>query len=391
MSDDKIYSGDRAAVRLPQNEKFGVYMKKIVSLIAALALLLVTSCSSGGGKTVMSLGNAKIDEATYAYWMSTYKARYLRTYTDIKDTASYWNEKISDLSEKTNEELVNGLIRDNIRSNLVAMSLYAENGLTMSDSMKDKIDSYIDSLVEELADGSRKTMNANLAEFGINLNILRTVFINEQKSSDLFDYYYGDNGKTPVTDSEREAYYEENYVRFYQINVNDAYAYAEDSDGTYQKNEDGSYKKRSLTDKEKAEKAEKIAQIEKKLSDGADFSGLYEEYSENTDYPGGYYFSLTSAGDYIADIVTKAFSLEEGEWIKYTSDTYGTFFIKRAALDDGAYSAEANADFFDDFDASVADDLYNKMITSHFGEISVDEERLNAVSVKDCKANYYYD
>lgn len=71
------------------------------------------------------------------------------------------------------------------------MSLYAENGLTMSDSMKDKIDSYIDSLVEELADGSRKTMNANLAEFGINLNILRTVFINEQKSSDLFDYYYG--------------------------------------------------------------------------------------------------------------------------------------------------------------------------------------------------------
>ena len=70
MSDDKIYSG--GAVRQPQNEKFGVYMKKIVSLIAALALLLVTSCSSGGGKTVMSLGNAKIDEATYAYWMSTY-------------------------------------------------------------------------------------------------------------------------------------------------------------------------------------------------------------------------------------------------------------------------------------------------------------------------------
>lgn len=57
----------------------------------------------------------------------------------------------------------------------------------------------------------------------------------------------------------------------------------------------------------------------------------------------------------------------------------------------GAYSAEANADFFDDFDTSVADDLYNKMITSHFDEISVDEELLNAVSVKDCKANYYYD
>ena len=64
MSDDKIYSGDRAAVRHPQNEKIGVYMKKIVSLIAALSLLFAVSCSSGGGKTVMSLGNAKIDEAT---------------------------------------------------------------------------------------------------------------------------------------------------------------------------------------------------------------------------------------------------------------------------------------------------------------------------------------
>lgn len=200
-------------------------MKRMFSIIGAVvvcASLLFVSCSSGG-KSVMTLGNASVNEGTYKYWMATYKARYLSTYTDINDTASFWSAKMSDNSDLTNGDFLNDLIRQNIKTNLVAMQLFAEEGLTVSDSDKAKIDEYISSLVDERANGSRKEMNSALAPFGININMMKTIFINEQKVSSLFDYFYGDNGKTPLTDSDRETYYRDNYIRFIQININNAF------------------------------------------------------------------------------------------------------------------------------------------------------------------------
>lgn len=363
-------------------------MKKLI-LALICAATLFTSCASSGG-TVMSFGSAKVSEAEYKYWMATYKARYISAYTDIQDSAAYWSSKLTESSEVSNEELVNGLIRQNIKTNLVAMGLFAENGLTLSDEKKDEIDEYIDSMVDELADGSRKTLNAELAEFGVNINTLRNIFINEQKVTELYDYYYGDNGATPLTDAQRNEYYENNYVRFVQINVNDAFVYEEDEDGTYIQNTDGSYKTRDLNDEEKAEKNKKIAEIEALIAEGNDIEELYSEYSENTSYPNGYYFSSATAANYVGEIVTQAFKLGEGEWTKVVSEKYGTFFIKRLPLDEGAYASEENSDFFGGYDDTVKQDLYDTLITSHFEEITVDEKLLNAVSVADIKANYSY-
>lgn len=364
-------------------------MKKLLPIVLSV-IMLFTSCTSGGGETVMSLGNAKVSEGEYLYWMATYKARYLTSYTDIRDNPTYWGDTISDGSEMTNEELVNDLIRQNIKSNLVAMAMFAEEGLTLSESDKTEIDEYITSLIDERAEGSRKTFNAEIGAFGVNINMLRTLFMNEQKIAELYTYYYGENGKTPVTDADRQTYYGDNYVRFMQINVNDAFVYETDEDGVYIQDTDGTYKTRDLTDSEKAAKAKKIAEIDTLLADGGDVEELYADHSENTDYKNGYYFSSSTASDYVGEIVTKAFTLDIGQWTKITSADYGTFYIKRLELDEGGYANEENADFFDGFDDIVAQDLFDDLITSRFDDIVIDEALLNAVSVADVTANYYY-
>lgn len=365
----------------------GIVMKKIIALMLVLvSVLSAVSCSSGG-KSVMSLGNAKVNEATYKYWMSTYKAMYLRSYTDIKDTEEFWMKKISDTSDITNEELVNNLIRDNIKTNLVSMALYVENGLVVSDQKKSEIDGYIDSLIQEIGEGSRKKFNSMLGEFGINLSMLRTIFINEQKTADLFEYYYGSNGIKSVTDDDREEYLTDNYIHFLQINVNDAYAYDEE-DGKYKTDQNGEYIKRSLTDSEKKEKSERISNIDEAISREMDFGEIYKSFSENTDYPGGYYFSQETSANYSQEIFNVAKALEIGEIKKYRSDKLGTFYIKRIELDSGAYKADGNKDFFDKYDTAVAQSLFNKLISDRFEDITTDEELLNQISVKSCKPNY---
>ena len=367
-------------------------MKRTLSLILAAVLILataLTSCASGG-KAVMKLGNATVDEAMYRYWMATYKARYVSAYTDIKDSTEYWKATISEDSDTTNEKVLNDLIRSNIKTNLAAMAIFAEEGLTVSDSAKAEVDEYIQSMVDELADGSRKTLNADLAEFGVNINLLRNIFINEDKVASLLEYFYGESGKNALTDADRDKFYRENYVRFAQININDAFVYEEDESGTYIQDENGTYKTRGLNAEEKAAKDKVIAEIDALLADGGDVEALYNDYSENTDYPNGYYFSSATGANYVGEIVTKAFTLAEGEWTKITSDKYGTFYIKRLPLDEKGYSNADNSDFFDGFDDTLKQELFDDMLSARFDGIEIDEELLDAISVADVTPNYYY-
>lgn len=364
-------------------------MKRFIGVML-LFIFLLSSCSSGG-KTVMSLGNAKVSESEYGFWMSTYKARYVSAYTDIRDDGAYWASAITDGSDTTNEMLVNDLIRQNIKTNLVAMSLFAEEGLILSDAAKEEIDSYIQSLIDERCDGSRKIFNSELGKFGINMDMLRRIFINEQKISELYAYYFGENGTKKITDTERNEYYKDNYVRFIQINVNTAFAYEEDGDGSYIQDTDGSYVKRKLTSDELSEKKKRTDEIDALLSkEECDWDELYEKYSENTFYPNGYYFSSETAANYVGEIVTEAFTIDVGEWKKIVSEEYGTFYIKRLELDEGAYRNEENSDFFDGFDDTVSQSLFDDIMTAEFEKIVIDEELLNAVSVADVEANYYF-
>lgn len=362
---------------------------RIISLFLALVLLLsAAACKKDSEEStaVLTLHGHDIGEDMYHLLFSTYKARYLSMYKEAKDTDAFWNAEHS--SGVTNAEWMDSLIRENIRMFLRANWLFASDGPSDfdQDSALEKIDSYIDNLVMERCSGSRKDFEAQLAEYGANVEIFREMLLGEEKMSQLFEHYYGSNGTLSVTNEQRDAFYRENYVRFIQVNVNDSYAYVE-QDGAYVQDKNGKYKTRPLTMDEQAEKERVLTEIDARLAAGEALEELYTKFSENKDYPGGYYFSRTTVGKYDETLVDAAFALEEGAQTKLHTE-HGTFYIKRMPLDDGGYALTANADFFADFDSSVKNALYDELLKSGQDEITSNDEKENSISVTNVKANF---
>lgn len=363
--------------------------KTVSALTAAAMLLCFTSCSlTEKQPAVMTYGESVITEGMYSYYVSTYKARYIQAYDDISDTDEFWD---GDIGTKTGEEVISELIYGNVAQNLVASEEFRRAGLTLTSEEEDAVDSYIEEMTDELASGSRKTLNGYLSEFGINVNTLREIFLMESKAEAYYRYLYGQNGEKAPTDSDRDEYFRENYVCFQQIYINTTELYETDSDGNYIQDTSGNYKKRKLTAEELSEAETKISAVKAGLEAGEDFYGLKEKYSDSKDYESGYYFSATTATNYITAVVSAAFSLEVGEWTYVEgAEENGAFFIKRLELEDGAYKNDSLSDFFDDFDGLLCEEKYSEGLEALYGDIECDEEFMDSVSVKAAPANYYY-
>ena len=373
-------------------------IKRLAALFAALATAIasLTALASCGGENtpddgtdpsaaVMTLGDNVIDVGTYRYLYSTYKARYLSKYS-VADTAEFWRATRADST--TNAAWMDSLIRDSVRMRLAAEYLFETDGLTLPDGMQDNIVDYVNDVKNERFDGDDEKFAAALAEFGTDEEGFRASIAADEKMNALFERYFGSNGVRAVTDEERDEFYRENYVHFAQININDAYAYVEE-DGSYVQNEDGSYESRALTEAEAGEKREKIAIVETSLAAGETVESLYARFSENTDYPNGYYFTRANASKYDEEIVSAAFGLDEGETTMLRTE-HGTFFIERLALDEGGFAA-GNEDFFGDFESAVKNSLFDELLKSYFDKISEDAEAVESLTVAAVRANYDLD
>ncbi len=365
-------------------------LRRAVSLILVAAAVLVAAPSCAKKfPAAMSYKGVEINEALYKYYVSTYKGKYLQTYSDLKDTAEFFDSELT--AGKTGEEVLSELIYGNISQTLISAAEFDAAGQKLTSDDTSEIDSYIESMTDELASGSRRTLNGYLGEFSINVDMLREALILEKKADLYIDYLYGDNGAKALTDDDRETYYENNYVRFQQIYINNIKVYETDSKGYYIQDENGNYQMRDLTDEESAEAERKIKAVREALERGDDFSELQAEYSDSKDYTGGYYFSAESASDYLTSVVSAAFTLDEGEWMYVdAASPSGAFFIKRLPLDEGGYKADANSDFFDGFDDAVMGVKFAEKVESLRDEITVDRDFLDSVTVKDSPANYYY-
>lgn len=356
--------------------------KKLCALFTAAALLL-TAAGCASSKTVMQYEGETVTANMYRYWLSTYKGSFMNTYTDMSDTDAFWDSAIT--TELTAEQYLNQAVQENVKRTLICAVEFDKLGLTLSDSSVAEMEEYIESLIEERADGSRKAMNQILAQYGINIDMLREIYTMEDKTSALFSYLYGTNGANALSDAEYEQYCQDHYVRVRHIYVNNAYAYDVNENGYYSYDESGVLKTRELTAEELAEKTQKIADIETALAAGDDFDTVYNTYSEDFYYENGYYLSATTG--FIPAVITAAFSLEVGEWVRVDSD-YGTHFILRLEMDEKPYENEANADFFDSFTTDAQNDAFLTWLDERMELVEIDDETLSQYSIRDVSPNY---
>lgn len=363
-------------------------MRKIFAFILAAVMVFAVGCSGKSSPAVLTYGETVITEAMYSYYVSTYKGRYIQAYDDIRDSDDFWENGVGG---RSGEEILQELIYGNVAQNLVAAEEFRSAGLKLTSAQETAVDDAIQSMVDELASGSRKTLNGYLSEYGINIDMLREILLMEKQAYAYYEHLYGKGGSEAVADSDRDAYYKENFVHFQQIFINDVVAYEVDKDGRYIQDENGQYKTREFTEDEKNELEARILAVKAGLEAGEDFDGLREKYSDVKDYGDGYYFSATTSTSYITSVVSAAFALEEGEWtfVEAARDR-GAFFIKRLPLEDGAYKDEKYADFFTSLDSDLTSEKYSEKLEALYGKIVKNDEFLGKISVKDAVPNYYF-
>lgn len=421
------------------------------SALFLAVLLILTSlvgCSKNLGEPLMTLGDCEITVNMFNLYLSRVKGSAVYSTADARSD-KFWDTIVGE-DGSTYGDMYRDLVIDNAKTTLAALYVFDEMGLSLTDAEYKKIDEELERLMRNASDGGTKTeLNAILAGYGVNYNILREAYVIEKKLEKLEIELYGEDASL-VSDILKQEYMEKNYVRFKQIFIYTVeIEYEKDSDGNViyfntdtnqyiyntkdtvtKKDKDGNtirdkfgniifynadgsiaYDKvngqpatkfdsegnpvtKELKGDELKEKLEYVERIQKLVdADGSyvNFETLMDSYTEDigaTEYPNGVYVSKYSDYD-STEVRDGVFEMEIGEIKQFESD-YGIHIVKRYELDEGAFSNESNEGFFQDFNQSVSDYLFLKKLEQYYSSIVIDEEKLSGLDIKLVDPNFYY-
>ena len=429
-------------------------MKKHV--LRALALLLVLtlvvpvfSACARHGKTAIRVGDHEISVNVYMLYLSRMKGSLSAAGESVNDP-DYWKTYIS-TDGTTYNEYYTGKVLEGMKQIAAALYLYDELGLELSSDMEDSIDAWIDTLVEEVADGSKSQMNSILSAYGANLTVLRDAALLEARIEQLKTHLYGESGAL-LGATAKEEFYQATYYRGFQMLYANYYPdhekdaegnsvyYQKDSakiaydtengvateekdkngdtvyrkqkdDGSlgaiaydsekgtlkYFKDEDGEQTYSFYSDEEMELRYDILSEIAEKCKNNP---ALYLDYaaklSDNTEFnstyaPNGMYFS---AGAYVSDQVFGTFAtelakLEIGELAILESEI-GYYLIMRVDLDTEAWAHDANARWFSTMNTLCVEYMLQQRTADYLQYVNVDESLLEGIDMASIAANNYY-
>lgn len=206
-------------------------MKKVTLVLLALVLLfsVVLSGCSKHGATLITAGENEISLNVYQLYLSRMKWTLYMAGENV-NSDGYWSQYIS-LNGKTYKEHYSTQVLEGLKQIAAALYLYDELGLTLSKEDEQKIDELIDTFVKEVGEGSEAKLNSALAVYGANITVLRDAYVIEAKLEQLKTHLYGKDG-AQLTAVVKEEYYQQSYLRGYQLSVaNYYYDHEKDKNG----------------------------------------------------------------------------------------------------------------------------------------------------------------
>ena len=332
-------------------------MKRRIAALVSAVWLILNLAACGGPGVVMQFGSAKITEPMYQYWKTTFKEYILESFSDAEDTAAFWNREA--LEGVTMQEYMEEIITANIQKNLVCMKLFDDYKLTIPKETSDGIEADIADLLDSY--GSKAALNASLAAYGINADILKDIYTIEGKISAVSEYLESEGIVVP-TDEQLEEYYLANYGRILYLTF---HLYRVETD------ENGKSSYYSLTDEERAEKEETIQAAMDEIEAGADFSEVMAKYSEESleGYENGVYISNANAG---YEIIARAMAMEVGE-VKRVDQTNVVYIVKRLEPEKKPYLNDTMGQFAD-LAQNCMDEVLQNYLAGFFDQIRVNED-----------------
>ncbi len=189
-------------------------MKKKIVAVFLLTILSVSIILTGCSKPVMTAKGEDMKAGYYSFyvhWQRDYYKELLKGYNyDITAVIdNYYTE-----TETVRESIIN-TAKSQYLTFVVVSEKFEELGLSLTEQQQADIEKqYAEEWVETYGESGMKkilkTLGLKQEEF---LNLLSV----EYKSDAILEYYYGENGVTPITEQDKKDYYNENYYRFKYI------------------------------------------------------------------------------------------------------------------------------------------------------------------------------
>ena len=198
------------------NKKNALSCRVLTCFLAiVLMLVMLASCAGAKGKTLMSLESTSVSVNVYQLLLTRMKGSLARSFGSQVMTDSFWNTTISS-DGTTYNDYFTAEVLENTKTYLVAMHLFEEYGLELSDTAIAEVEKEMEGLLVGDGDGSKSQLNQILSAYGMNYNMLRDFYLMEKKVTLLQNYLYGTNASL-VASGVKNEFMQENYVCFRQI------------------------------------------------------------------------------------------------------------------------------------------------------------------------------
>ena len=203
-------------------------IKTKITALALSAAMLATSLSGCGQDepAVITFRDTVIAQNEYIYLLSTYKAQFLESQGFSSDIPELWNTTIQ--GDVTYGDFCSALFTDQVMTRAIFIQLFDEYGLTLTAEQKKAVENWGDEWIRYV--GSKAALNTQLAVFGIDVNMLKEIKLDDLKVAAVEEYLFGDNGVVQPTDEDLDKCYRETYYRtkFIRLSKTKEFDFGED-------------------------------------------------------------------------------------------------------------------------------------------------------------------
>lgn len=204
-----------------------ITLRRLLSVLLCLTLLAgavtMTACSKKG-ETLLELDGQTVTVNQFQFMLSRLKGNMSYMGYNV-ESADFWRMIVDD-QNTTYDTYFRNAVLDDARRYLAAMAIFEEKGLTLPQSYLDEIDEDIEEYTRDA--GSKTALNSLLSGYGVNVDILRDIYIMEAKYDYLQKVIYGENGELLAAEA-RVAYLKEHAVCFKQVLIR-AFDYVYETD-----------------------------------------------------------------------------------------------------------------------------------------------------------------
>ena len=204
--------------------------RRILTAVLCLSMLvgaLAMSACANKGEVLLELEGNEITANQYQFFLSRVKGSLHYTGYNV-ESADFWNMIIDDQNNTYDDYFRNAVLED-ARRYLAALAIFEERGLVLPQAYLDRIDQEIEGFLNDA--GSKSALNTQLASYGVNVDILRDIYVIEAKYEYLQEQIYGKDGELLSADA-RNAYLNEHAVAFKQVLIRSFdYVYEVDANG----------------------------------------------------------------------------------------------------------------------------------------------------------------